>query len=1389
MKQRSNSSAYAWGLTGRHMVSAGAGTGKTYNIQILFLRLVLKEIPVTKILVVTFTTFATGELQERLRKVLRNCRCACTLALDLLGRGESADTIVSILKGKVDGIKVNGLDDLLWKHCGDDRDLGQVAPLFGEGVAVSEGRIELTEDAIKHALELVKQAEADFDFAQISTIHGFCSKMLNVNAFESGLRFGMEPRTRTDALKKELMCEFWREFSKDAAPGEFTLRHQFIKVLGMTPDSLLGDLKEALNSSGVELSWGDLLGDGSSVDKNGVMGKVMAYDGDTVWLGSLKNSLSGVCSDEGQAAITNIKDKLQSEVYGFLTSGELKELEKCGNILPYLLWLMTSKIEKLRGENIYHDCLNGNKFRKKGNETSEQKKDNFWKDEAPQVLKDFLGAIERFGTRVKTYGRLVQWLAYEHIQSGLSKRKSLEGFITFDDMLLKLRDALNGVGGAVLAERIRGQFTCALVDEAQDNDPVQSEIFMKIFADGADADSERCFYMIGDPKQAIYKFRGGDVPTFLAAMSATAENNRHTLSTNYRASASYIEEMNTFFADRASEKIPSFFLRDRIENPEISSPSGNQSGLFLDGTELKGKDLLNYGIAGATQEKPEETPESMLIEEIQSLVSSPQVQLRSKDGKDSPVTYSDITVLVKTNYAARSVLAALKGAGIPAVQMCEMSVFCSAEASHLRLLLQAVLEPGDGKCVKKLLGSPWFNMPLGTLDEISERYQGNVQMALKGMNDLWERKNVLVMLETLLNKPMEELLLGKDVEKLEEDQVLAGLLSSWGKSGTMVPTLATVWVQAMGVESLSTVKQLGEVLLAVSLEEQLGMLSLFEYLTKSIRQYSQKKVYGESEGNETSVDDVEPDGRTVQRLGTAEPAVQIVTIHKSKGLEYPIVYVLGMSNTYQSKHKSSVFHDDKEARVLNMNDGNKDAVALSSDEDKQETRRLAYVAITRAKYMCRFLFTKKQAVGLSDAPPKSGKTAEPVEIESCLFIDKTCGRVCCYWVSEAAATPGTVPSVRGVAVPQLETLTAEMKNVPPGWIQTSFSSLVYGVGDKAPEGTVSAAVAQEQEAEKPSSGNDDAAPEVLGEPGDLVTGLKDDNGDAEEDTALSDGTASSWVNGDMIPFDERDVIFQFPGGMRTGTCWHKVFEELDFSAFATEDGRAEQLAHVHELLDHYGQLGRKTPDGEDTEQRQARKAAFDKMLDAVVSREIQVPGGGVLRLKDIKPEMRLPEFGFTYKLRRKIVGDEFAGILKRNGVDIPEDWARGTGSNWCLTGSIDLLCQNPRDEKFYILDWKTNLINANPANFCREGLKAEMKKHFYYLQYILYTVAFAQYYRQQMPGWELDAANYDALFGGCAYVFVRGVDGADKGVFADKPSFELIRELDEYLGVWMAQAK
>ncbi len=479
-----------------------------------------------------------------------------------------------------------------------------------------------------------------------------------------------------------------------------------------------------------------------------------------------------------------------------------------------------------------------------------------------------------------------------HLRHELPLRKQQLGILTFDDLLLHLREALEQ--HSELAPRLADKYQAALIDEFQDTDPIQYEIFERIYRDRLE---QRVFY-VGDPKQAIYGFRGADIYTYLKAAKTT--HHSHTLKQNFRSHPDLLTALNHLFAQSADP----FRSEISYEAVEAGKPQDN---IFscpggIPPFRLWDWDSQQEGLNAAAVQ---ESIAAAVANDIARLLNA--AQTGSATIGDRPVRSSDIAVLVRENRQGDLVKQALLARGIASVQKSRDSIFCTREASEFRAVLRAIAEPGNESALKQALVTELFGFTASGL------YALDTEAAL---------------LEAELEA----------FHRWHKTWLAQGFMPMFRQWMLQRNRYAHLLALADGERRLTNLLHLAELIHTESRLQGHGMHALIRWL-------QQKAEAGEK------------DEAHELRLESDENLVQITTIHKSKGLEYGIVYCpyLWLERDAKASTWFSWYDADTEAGVSRLQ-----ADSLASDAARQcfreaeqaENLRLLYVALTRAKYHC-----------------------------------------------------------------------------------------------------------------------------------------------------------------------------------------------------------------------------------------------------------------------------------------------------------------------------------------------------------------------------------------------------------------------------------------------------
>lgn len=1179
-------------LRGRNLIEASAGTGKTYAIACLYLRLVVERgLRPQEILVVTFTEAATKELRARIRERLRTARDV------FAGVGPGDDFLV--------GLRAEGRGE--WPGTGA-------------------------------ALDRIDAALRSFDCAAISTIHGFCFRVLQENAFESGSLYDTELVADQAALLQEVTDDFWRQtFFGEAAPLlPLALREKW------SPEGLAASLRGAAANPEVVL--------------------LPRFTDDAV------AALAAECAAAFASLAALWHDK-QGEVEEILYGHKgLSRSQKNyhPDLLPALIEGMTAYVT---GGNPYDLFAGFEKFTA-GFIAGQAMK----RTEPPDH--PFFALCEMLATLARRRLLALRWSFHSFAAQRLPELKGGRSIRFFDDLLVDLYRALAAPAGEELAGRLRGQYRAALIDEFQDTDPVQYRIFRQIYGEG-----EHPLFLIGDPKQAIYSFRGADIFAYLEAREDVPPASRFTMDRNWRSTPAMVQGVNTLFLQK--EERP--FVFGAIGYPEVAA-AWDASPLVLEGRDetplqlwFLGREEGDGAYIGLA--RAQRRIVVAVADEIAGLLTDGQAGKATIDGKG--VLPEDIAVIVRSHGQAARVQEALRARGVPSVVQSTMSIFATPEARELLRVIEAVAEPSNETRARSALATTIFGLSGNDLARLgSDEATWERRLAvLRDYHDLWQARGFMVMFRALLarERVRERLLAFDDGER-----------------------------------RLTNVLHAGEVAHGAAMEGALGIDPLCAWFAERV-------------GSPPSDEEFQI------RLESDEKAVRIVTIHISKGLEYPIVFCPFAWGGVRDEEETAVCHDGYRMVVDFGSDDFEIHRRKARAESLAENLRLLYVALTRAKHRCylvwgRFRYVESSAPAyllhapdgsdeaeiltaldramkdVSDATLVARLEALRAEREECIALVVDSG-------PPLASYRRPPESAAQLACPPFD------RRIETGWRVSSFTSF-----------------AARHRAEEELPDRDQAAGE-------------------SEAAVLSD---------DLAP--PEGSIFAFPRGPEAGIVLHAVFEKLDF-ACATDEAVA---AVVTRELERYGV---------DPE--------WCGAVWAMVRRVLAVPLGGAeagFRLGELAPRSWRSEVEFFFPLRF-VDSARVAAVLRRwgqlpEGTGLAEVAARldFTPVSGMVRGFIDMIFSH--DGRFYLVDWKSNHLGNRVELYDRPTLEREMVRKLYPLQYLLYTVALNRYLEKRVPGYR-----YETNFGGALYVFLRGVD-PDRpacGIYHDIPPAGLIAELTSCL--------
>ncbi len=1261
-------------LRGFHLLESDAGTGKTWTITGLVVRaLIERRLDIDQVLVVTFTNAATAELAARIR--------------------ERIAMMVVLLEDRI-ADREPRTDELFCTEY-----LGRIAD---PGAALASLRVALSR----------------IDEAAVRTIHGFCQRVIDEYGLTIGLPQRLEVGEGDIGWIDELVADWWRRHAVPASADQLAL----LADSGATPERLTqlvraihanpgarrttpaGDWRElATGLAALRTRLADVLAEesGALLDwigiKGNVNGKQVRSDWARGWLARLSHWCASGNTGTGMARLA--RDKLAEDA--FRLSSERFEQALSGRAMPAF------RVPALCSELARHLARCGT--------VAAQLAETIWRDTEAQRLERRRGAA-RLG---------------------------------FDELLLIVHEALADPDcGAELARALREQYPLALIDECQDTDALQWAIFRRIYLARSDRGCEgegegegfdRCqggapagaagsrgaaagnsgLILVGDPKQAIYAFRGADVYSYLEARAGSPR--LHALHENQRSVPGLIDAVNALFSAGRPFDVTG------IEFTAARAGTRRRRVLHGEGRADGRAPLTVMCFEGGAGGEPM-TIEQATGRAVAATVAEIDYLLRAGLRlDDQPLEPADIAVLVDSHVQGSRIKQALGMLGIGAAEISRDSVIASPEGAQLLRWLAAVADPADAGLIRSALLAVPGGFDAASLDALADdapRWAAWVEH-FAACRETWAR--------------------------LGAQAALRRLLFATGAAGRLAALRD-------GERRLTNLLHLFE-LLAASDEAARGPRQGWRWLARA------------RAGGAPARDAVE------LRLDSDENLIRILTVHKSKGLEFPFVF---LPFAWQGKKPKSeppiVHHIGPESRsgraahwqaVLELSDAPDPGVCEQAVFEKQaESVRRLYVALTRAEQRCYVVWGPASAASdsalgrLLQALEKAGapfrgiavwQELAPAESMALLGADATPPR-------PAAANPGASAAVARLITgsivescagcpppPRARTFTGAIRQP---WIRTSFSALHARLSD-----------------ERTGSDEADERPDhdQLDRPA-IASGNDASGNDAAGNDAAGSARTLDVVVGSIAASDQ--IRFAFPAGARAGACLHAILEQCALDQPVAPSLVAQQLERA----------GFHNTD----------RLAVSRWLDEVLDTPLHAPDGRAVSLRALSPQSCVREMDFL--LAASGVDDQ--ALLQALATEYPVEpgIARWHWDGF-LRGFIDLVFEH--EGRWYVLDWKSNRLGERFDAYSHFAIEASMRTHTYSLQACLYLLALHRFLRLRLPNYD-----WDRDIGGAFWVFLRGVRPAPAaglkvthGVHASKPSRELIERLDRLLGGAGSQAQ
>ena len=1147
---------------------------------------------------------------------------------------------------------------------------------LGEALAALQSGETPDDEFLQHLLaealakqergKLILQLQAalsGFDTAAIYTIHGFCLRVLGDYAFLCGVPFELETGPADTAARLVAAQDFWREHVADH-PQNARIAAQF----GITPASVLAEFSGSLKRAFLDYR----------LPENRLPQILQGYN--AAWQKLQRNV------EEIEAVYRRIKPQLNGNTFNASIDTlftDLRQAAQEGLAQPVL-----SKPDKLLcfEENALRDRIRKNQHIEEADIAALQPLAVFGRR-----LAEISDAEQEAAIRLK-----LECLGY--LKNRLAEDKRRSSRRDYDDLLLDVHAALSNSDhpeqAEALAQALAAKWRVALIDEFQDTDPLQYAIFHTAFiCQGVPV------FLVGDPKQAIYGFRGADIHAYLAAAADTAPEQSYTLRTNYRSHRDLVNGIGHLFAARSRP-----FVLPQIAYPDVQAaradsllspvPEAAVAVRWINPSaedgKLPNKDFLR------------ELSANYCAREIAARLNqafSGSLMIEGKDSKkNKPLHPGQIAVLVRTHSEADLVARALKRRGVRSVLLQQQSVFDTPEAEALHALLLFWLAPQETEYLRFVLGGIFYGYTAQDLAELN----GNENRLAE-----W-----ITLAETA-------------AETWQQHGIYTALTRFARQSGLEQHLLHT-----RNERSFTNFWQLAEILALAAAEcaSPVALAQWLEMQLKSSKKSKENKNDREDKGNK----------EYQLRLESDEDLVKIVTMHAAKGLEYPLVFYPFVWDTSDKLVQDWNIISQNNGRNLLLAKaqlGEEDERQLFA-EDLGERLRLLYVALTRAR---------EQLVLY--AAPCSNTPENTFAYLLAETGEDDCHAIRSHW-----------SSLKGQALAEAlrQTWLQCIQSAAPGqlqWLEGEPPEANYRARDEQ-QGSYRALVLSERPLQfirhtsftglsRQTLAAEEWLPENL---------LADENPAAETERLpenersefLRSKSASSELRsdgpspvlpsgqGDLWQIEAETALLAFPAGTNPGICLHSILEQTDFVRPA-----AEQVASYADILDRHG-----------FESEQWLPAVLE-MVEAVR----HTPLAENMQLADIPADSRVAEMGFVLhlhdfglkRLRRWFARSDI-GLPENAAAHLPQlDFHAVTGF---LNGFIDLIAAG-KNGRVCVIDYKSNHLGSRLADYGQAAMSAAVSEHHYYLQALIYAIATARYLKQRRALPEYIHVRY---------LFVRGLN-------------------------------
>jgi len=1205
---------------GIRLLEASAGTGKTFALAHLVLRLVSegpRPLAIQQLLVVTFTDAAAAELRDRIARRLQQALAQLEATA---GRGDPDDPA-------------------------PPADLDQ--PLAHWLTAQGPDPSPLLRGRLLLALE-------QLDRADITTIHGFCRRTLQRQALEAGLGPAVALESGAAERHGQIVHDYWQR-----------------QVLPLPAEQLAGLLSRGIEperlASVLQALDGDPALELDPLPEDVGLEAALAEQLQARWLASWQR-------------FAQLWPRDAEELERNLAASAAAARENGHSYRPYRLKPRADKLDAvtgwltgLEGVPSYAELLERKELRDYFHPGPVQKLESAaHRDDARLPQAELLEAIAAL---VDGPAELVL-LHFAHWgRSELARRRERSGEMGYGQLLEQLDPGEQA--DTPLLRAVAERYRAALIDEFQDTDPIQWRILQGAF--GGDP-ARHLLVMVGDPKQAIYRFRGGELATYRQA--AGQAEARYGLVENRRSSAGLIDGLNALMRPglvRSQLDVPEVLCRARAEQLTLAADEAPLQLLALEQAQLESQ------VAAFCQG---------LLERNLQLV---------KGARRLPLEPCDLCLLVNTHREAEALRVALERRGLPSRLVNQGDVFATEGALALQRLLDALAVPGDPGRLRLLAASSLLGWSAERIGSAPPETWDGLAGSLARLAERLPQQGLTAVVGQLL---------GSDA--------LARL--------------------ALRGRALADLQQAAELVQEQMHRQGLNTAAAADWL-RNLRLQEERDV---------------PDAHRC-RSDAAESAIAVVTIHRSKGLEYPVVICPSLWSGERAIRSGSASvgrrwrpPGSRRPRFdlhLNPHWGiGRDAALQHAEAERQEAERKAYVACTRARQLLVLGWP-----GADEAKP--GNPLSPWLVDEA--TEDGLRKLPMQRVDPTTHPPARERWRPGPARGALELGPTPSRSLDSRWGRASYSAWTHGAAALPPEAR--------------DEGRDSDA-------------LSRDGDEAAE----ADGDAPATEQA-PAPWPALGPLARFPRGAGPGDALHRILEQISYPALAAGALEPARAVIRREL------------------ERAGLAAELAGGVLTALQQLVHTPLGGALgplRLADLEPGSWLNEMAFDLPLAiaggRLVRSSGLAEVFRRHGGGrFGSGYGRrlqglNVASRGFLTGSIDLVFRC--GERWWVADWKSNflgqrdgsgsVLSCGPNDYPAPAMEQLMASNHYPLQAHLYLVALHRYLRWRLPGYAPEHH-----LGGYAYVFLRGVPGAMEGdpsddvpgVLVERPPLARLLALDALL--------